>query len=122
MDIKENIKTYFALDSEINESSKLLRQLSKKRKETGDEILEWMRQNNKVRIKTRHGALERSITTRKVNVSAARVQEVAKNFVGDDERAAELARLVYEDRPVEEREILKTNKKDAGPAGETVDM
>lgn len=123
-DIRENIKSYFALDKEIKESTKLIGELRKKRKATGDDILTWMKANSKTRIKTNHGIIERTVQARKVPVNAAYIQECAASFLNNEEQASILTKLVYEQRPSQESEVLKTLKPDqnAPPPEETADL
>lgn len=123
-DINEDVKVYMALDDEIAKSSKLLGDLRKKRKATGDNILSWLQKNEKVRITTKKGILERQVAARKVTVNAAYVQECAASFLNDEERAAVLTNLIFENRPTEEKEVLKRAKGEpaAPPPEATVDF
>jgi len=121
VNIKEAVKTYFTLDNEIKESSKLMKQLREKRKEREHDVLEWLRSQNKTRIKTKHGCVERSIKSSKVAVNKERVKEVAASFLNDPESVEQLCTLIYEERPFRETEVLKVAK-DVQSPNETAEL
>lgn len=119
--VRKQVKDYFTLDKEIKESETLLKKIKKQRKEIGDDILKWLQENGRSRIKTGDGILERSTTARQITVNAQWVHEKMIELTGDDEQAANLCKMVFEQRPSKETEILKTGKDAKRKAGEAAE-
>lgn len=59
-------RNYFTLDNEIQESMKALKLWREKKDSIRESLLQWLQKNNKNRITTPHGSLER-VTRKKVD-------------------------------------------------------
>ncbi len=125
INIKDSVKSYFALDPEIKESGKLLGQMRKKRKQNEEDIQQWMQLNNKRRITTKYGTLERVKQTRKPTVTKEHILDVLGACTNSPADAEEYVRKIYDDRDPIEVEVLKpikASQSESVTASETADL
>ncbi len=109
---KKWIKEFRALDTEIKEAGKLLGLMRKRRKALDQAVLAWMQAQGFVRVKLNETHfLERNIKSSQKAVNADRIVDVlSQEFENNNEKVASLVSSIYNDRPVEDVEILKVVK------------
>ena len=115
---REQVKRYIQLHDEIAEGQKMLGQLRKRRLELEAGILAYMKDNEIDQCNLADGKLLRRVS--KTVQSLKRdyiVDELAKVFGGDGRRAEEIVGVLFSNRGVSEREVLKRTRARGGGGG-----
>lgn len=102
----EWVREYVRLDGDISESNKAIADLRKLKKELQDKIKIWMQHNNVSRVNTARGILQRTRQERTKPLSLSYVQERLAEVLEDEDKAAHLADMIYDGRPIEEIDTL----------------
>jgi hypothetical protein len=113
----ERVNEYVELEAQIKEGSKMVSVLKKKKCEIGESLLEFMKEKGIVacNISQTGGKLIRRPQRSLETVKREYVEEILAKELQDPNMAEKLADLVYQNRNVREKEILKlTVKRNTG--------
>jgi vacuolar-type H+-ATPase subunit D/Vma8 len=117
-DIKTTITDYFAIEAELKNAAKSMKLLREKKKELSNKILLFLRTNNKTRVRTKNGVLERKIRSKKVAVNKDHMAHIASQLGYNEVAVQSLVKAVYDNRPAQEVEVLTNGKGGAGDDAE----
>lgn len=113
----ERVNDYVLLETEIKEGSKMVSALRKKQREISESLLEFMKAQEIVacNISQTGGKLVRKPQRSLETVKRDYIEEILAKELQDADMAEKLADLVYQNRNVREREVLRhTLKKNEG--------
>ena len=100
---------YLKCDDELHEISIRQKELRNQRKELEDKVLVIMESMNEEVLETSSGKLSRTITRTKATVNVDHVKNMLSREMNESE-AGRLSALVFEERPVKEKILLKRNR------------
>lgn len=110
---KEAVKEYIAVHDQLNETSKQLKEVRKKKTELAEVILDFMRANDIDECALQDGKLVRKESKRVEGVKKEHILGELKKVV-DEARASELIENIFNNRVVTTKDSLtrsKTKKK-----------
>lgn len=105
----ERVKEYVALDAEIKTGSKMISALRKKQKDISESLLDFMKEKDiaACNISATGGKLVRKPQRSVQAVKRDHVEELLAKQFEDPNMAEKLADMIWQNRGVVEREVLK---------------